>query len=308
MKATIAILALLGCTFTSRIVYAQQHTFRPPTETDRQIAKLAADWFLHDDWGGPRPLNAYSGKSKAEVLWQRERLRAKYKSMPLDIWEKGTFSHVLLTYIVETRSLQTRPSEPDPWPVPRLMIWEHMDDGQHILSLEWLRSTRYHLLIAETALLGPVIQELREVERKYTFRPGTERELRIAKVAADWFLHDDWGGPRPLNAYSGDRWKERVPERREKIRAKHQSLPVQIDVGTQTLVLLTYNVQSRSLEAREAEPDPWPTNYLGVSEYVDRNRGRFLMLRWGPILYQLLVEEKDDRITINEFYRVLYLD
>jgi hypothetical protein len=228
--------------------------------------------------------------------------------MPLDIWEKGTFSHVLLTYMVESRSLQTRPNEPDPWPVPRLTIWEQVDeDGHLILTLEWLRSIRYHLVVGETAL-GLVIKELREVEHKYTFRPATEREMRIAKVAADWFLHDDWGGPRPSEAYSGDRFKERVPERREVIRAKHQSVPVQVSVGTQTFVLLTYNVQSRSLEAREVEPDPWPTDYLGVSEYVDRNRGRFLMLRWGQILYQLHVEEKDDRITIKELYEVRYLD
>ena len=307
MKATVAILALLGCMLMSHTVYAQEHTFRPPTERDRRIAKLAADWFFHDDWGGHRPVSAYSGKLKGEVPRLREGLRARYKSMPLDIWEKGTFSHVLLTYMVASRSLQTRPSEPDPWPVPRLMIWEHMDDDQHILSLEWLRSIRYHLLIDETAL-GPVIKELREVEHKYTFRPGTKRELRIAKVAADWFLHDDWGGPRPSDAYSGDRWKERVPERREQIRAKHRSVPIQINVGTQTLVLLSYNVESRSLEAREVEPDPWPTDYLGVSEYVDRNRGRFLMLRWGPILYQLHVEEKDDRITIKELYEVRHLD
>jgi len=163
-------------------------------------------------------------------------------------------------------------------------------------------------IVAMLALLGCMLMSQTVYAQEHTFRPPTERDRRIAKLAADWFFHDDWGGPRPLNAYSGDRFKERVPERREVIRAKHQSVPVQVSVGTQTFVLLTYNVQSRSLEAREAEPDPWPTDYLGVSEYVDRNRGRFLMLRWGPILYQLHVEEKDDRITIKELYEVRYLD
>jgi hypothetical protein len=151
MRMKIAILGLPICMLIPQIVRADsKYTFCAPTERDRQIAKLAADWLFHDDWGSPCPSNAYSGRWKERVPEQRERLRTKYNSIPLDIIKLGTNTRVLLTYTVESRSLQARPSEPDPWPVPRLSILKYVDkDGRHFLRLRWAGSIEYHLLVEE---------------------------------------------------------------------------------------------------------------------------------------------------------------
>lgn len=145
-------------------------------------------------------------------------------------------------------------------------------------------------------------------ESKHAFPASTERDRRIAKLAADWFFHDEWGGARPSEPYSANWWKKRVPERRERLRARYKSVPLNVKVGRRTFVLFTYGVESRSVQGRSREPDPWPVPRVTVWEYADRNRGRFLMLRWGSIQYHLLVEEQGNRLVIKELHDFAHID